>query len=83
MTNSQKFKSWNYFLIFCQIIQLTLAFAFIYQQNFLPAVTLLVLSGNIALRNNQNSVIKFLNKIIWSLLVVVAVYLLYVKFFIS
>lgn len=83
MTNSQKFKSWNYFLIFCQIIQLTLAFAFIYQQNFLPAVTLLVLSGGIGLRSNQNSVIKFLNKIIWSLLVVVAVYLLYVKFFIS
>lgn len=82
MTNSRKFKSWDYFLIFCQIIQLTLAFAFVYQQKFLPAVTLLVLSGGIGLRSNQNSVIKFLNKIIWILLVVVIIYWLYVEVFI-
>lgn len=80
MANNQKYKNWDDVLIISQILYLLVAFVFIYQQKYLEAAGLLFFPGGIiGLGKTRNSIIKFLNRMILSLAVVISVYWLYLE----
>jgi hypothetical protein len=79
MANNQKYKNWDYVLIISQILYLLVAFGFIYQQKYLEAARLLFLGLILGLGKTKNSIIKFLNRMILSLALIMSVYSLYLK----
>ena len=82
MANKQKPKNWDNILIVSQILYLLVAFAFINQRKYVEAAGLLFLPGGIiGLGKTKNSVIKFLNRVILSLAVVISIYWLYLNIY--
>ena len=75
MTNNQNFSIWNQILFVTQIIHLILGLSFAYQQKYQQALVFFMLSGVcIGLGRNQHSIIKFFNRVMWSLGIVVTVH---------
>ena len=82
MANNQKSKNWDDVLIISQILYLLVAFAFIHQQKYLEAAGLLFFPGGIiGLGKTKNSIIKFLNRMILGLAVVMSLYWLYLEIY--
>lgn len=82
MGNNQKSKNWDDVLIISQLLYLLVAFAFIYQQKYSEAAGLLFFPGGIiGLGKTKNAIIKFLNRMILSLAVVMSVYWLYLEIY--
>jgi hypothetical protein len=79
MANNQKYENWDDVLIISQILHLLVAFGFIYQQKYLEAASLLFFGVLIGLGKTKNSIIKFLNRMILSLAVIMSVYWLYLE----
>ena len=75
MANNKKSPKWDDVPIVSQFLYLLVAFAFIHQQKYLEAAGLLFFPGGIiGLGKTKNLIVKFLNRMILSLAVVMSLY---------
>ena len=75
MTDDRQFTTWNSILLVTQIIHLVLGLNFAYQHKYPQTVWFLLFSVIcISISKNSHPVIKFLNRTIFSLAVIITFY---------